>query len=304
VQPVTVAYLSADGYETQLHDELRAAGITTTMRHGRLVLSDDPARSIAWAINTWLEVEYLPISSIREAGDALRQRGRNWAAYLPLHRGRGALIAERLPYVSARPLAMGAPAPTAPLGSWTLLTPNLMVAAARCTSAFPNGEAEFVEDRTGPPSRAYLKLWEAFVRLGRWPQPGERCLDLGASPGGWTWALAALGAHVIAVDKAPLDPSVSAQPNVEFRSQSAFALEPSTFGAVDWLCSDVIAYPQRTYALVQRWLTEGQVRNIVVTVKLQGETDHHVLGAFAGVDGATLTHLHHNKHELTFLLAR
>jgi len=26
--------------------------------------------------------------------------------------------------------------------------------------AVPNGEIRFVEDRIGPPSRAYLKLWE------------------------------------------------------------------------------------------------------------------------------------------------
>ncbi|WP_457844104.1 SAM-dependent methyltransferase, partial [Staphylococcus aureus] len=78
-------------------------------------------------------------------------------------------------------------APTAPLGSWTLLAPDRMLAAARCSSPFPNGEVGFIEDKAGPPNRAYLKLWEALVRLRRWPQPGERCLDLGASPGGWTY---------------------------------------------------------------------------------------------------------------------
>ena len=135
--------------------------------------------------------------------------------YAPLHHRRAALIQERLPHVSAKPVVFPAKAPSAPLGSWTLLSPDRMLAAARCSSPFANGEVAFVEDRTGPPNRAYLKLWEALVRLGRWPGPGERCLDLGASPGGWTWVLARLGATVVAVDKAPLDPKVAAMPGVD-----------------------------------------------------------------------------------------
>jgi 23S rRNA (cytidine2498-2'-O)-methyltransferase len=219
-----------------------------------------------------------------------------------VHRGRAELIAARLPHVSAKPLAFATPAPVAPLGSWTLLAPGLMLAAGRCASPFPNGEVQFIEDRDGPPSRAYLKLWEAFVRVGRWPVAGELCLDLGASPGGWTWTLARLGARVIAVDKAPLDARVSARPNVEWREDSAFALDPLSFDRVDWLCSDVIGYPRRLLALVERWRGSGRVRNMVVTVKFQGETDHDAARAFAAIPGARLFHLHHNKHELTFAL--
>ena len=160
----------------------------------------------------------------------------------------------------------------------------------------------FVEDRTGPPNRAYLKLWEALVRLGRWPGPGERCLDLGASPGGWTWVLARLGAAVVAVDKAPLDPKVAAMPGVSWRGESAFALEPESVGAVDWLFSDIVCYPARLLRLVETWRSSGLVRNFVCTIKFQGETDHDSAAAFAAIPGAQVLHLHHNKHELTFLL--
>jgi 23S rRNA (cytidine2498-2'-O)-methyltransferase len=178
-----------------------------------------------------------------------------------------------------------------------------MLAAAHCSSPFANGEVAFVEDRTGPPNRAYLKLWEALVRLGRWPGPGERCLDLGASPGGWTWVLARLGAAVVAVDKAPLDPRVAAMSGVSWRGESAFALAPESVGAVDWLFSDIVCYPTRLLRLVETWRSSGLVRNFVCTLKFQGETDHDAAAAFAAIPGAQVLHLHNNKHELTFLLA-
>jgi 23S rRNA (cytidine2498-2'-O)-methyltransferase len=223
--------------------------------------------------------------------------------YAPLHHRRAALIQERLPHVSAKPIVFPAKAPAAPLGSWTLLAPDRLLAAAQCSSPFANGEVAFVEDKAGPPNRAYLKLWEALVRLGRWPGPGERCLDLGASPGGWTWVLARLGAEVIAVDKAPLDPRVAAMPGVIWRGESAFALEPADVGAVDWLCSDIVCYPARLLRLVETWRSSGLARHFVCTLKFQGETDHDAAAAFAAIPDAQVLHLHHNKHELTFLLA-
>jgi 23S rRNA (cytidine2498-2'-O)-methyltransferase len=299
---VTTAYLAAEDLGRQLDDELARAGVQLTRRHGRLLVSDDEPITAAWAINTWFDVEEIPVSSIGEAAKALKARQRNWAVYAPLHRGRAELIADKLPHVSAKPLEFGALAPTAPLGSWTLVQPDLVLAAPHCTSPFPNGEVPLVEDREGPPSRAYLKLWEAFVHLGRWPQAGEHCLDLGASPGGWTWVLARCGANVIAVDKAPLEPSIAAMRGVSWREESAFGLEPKDFERVDWLCCDIIGYPNRLLAMVNRWRASGRVRNIVLTVKFQGHTDHEATQAFAEIPGAQLFHLHQNKHELTFAL--
>lgn len=298
---MTTAYLAADGYEDQLSEELARADVVVTTRHGRLFVADKCVDA-AWAINTWFDAEHIPVASIGDAAKALRQRQRNWSLYAPDHRGRAKLIAERLPHVSAKPLLLGAPAPTAPLGSWTLLAPDLLLASIRCSSPFPNGASRFVEDRDGPPSRAYLKLWEALVRIERWPRAGDVCLDLGASPGGWTWLLAQTGARVIAVDKAPLDPRVSSLANVEWRGDSAFSLQPSSFDRLDWLCSDVVGYPSRLLALAERWQGSGRVRNMVVTVKFQGETDHGLARAFAELPGGRLFHLHNNRHELTFAI--
>jgi 23S rRNA (cytidine2498-2'-O)-methyltransferase len=182
-----------------------------------------------------------------------------------------------------------------------LLDPNTVVASARCSSPFAHGEVEFIENKTVPPNRAYLKLWEAFTLLGMRPAPGELCLDLGASPGGWSWVLQRTGARVIAVDKAPLAPAIAQLPNIAFRRESAFGLDAAALGAVDWLFSDVVCYPARLLALVQRWLAAGTARRFVCTLKFQGQTDHATARAFAAIEGSRLLHLHHNKHELTWI---
>ncbi len=179
-----------------------------------------------------------------------------------------------------------------------------MLLSTSKTSPFVGGACRFVEDRDGPPSRAYLKLWEACTRLGEHPLPGQSCLDLGAAPGGWSWALARLGASVVAVDKAELDPSVAAFPNVTLRRESAFGIEPRREAAVDWLFSDVIAYPARLLGLVTRWIEAGKVARILCTIKFQGVTDHDAADRFAAIPGARLLHLAHNKHELTFFWRR
>ena len=291
------AYLAPDGFLAELQEELGDAARET---YGRLVLAEGPARPIAWAANVWHDATFMEIASIGDAANKLRAIQRNWALYSFDHHRRAALIAERLPKVSAKPLAFGDPLPTAPLGSWTLVDQNMLLAAPLCSSAFPNGEAQFIEDRTAP-SRAYLKLWELFTLLGERPGPGAFCIDLGASPGGWTWVLQRLGARVLSVDKAPLDPAVSRLPHVEELRESAFALDPRSIGPVDWLFSDVICYPKRLLTLVRKWLEAGTARRFACTIKFQGATDFETMREFAAIPGSRLLHLHHNKHELTWV---
>ena len=295
---IGAAYLAAEGFQPELAEELKRAGRSISAWHGLLALSPEPPAPVAWALECWTAPVELPAPSVKAAADALRGIQRNWALYAAGHHRRAALISERLPPVKARPLVFPELAPTGHLGAWTLLAPDLLLASATKTSPFVNGAVAFVEDRAGPPSRAYLKLWEALTRLGMWPQPGETCLDLGASPGGWTWVLARLGATVTAVDKAPLDPAVAAMPGVTLRQESAFGLDPAKEPAVDWLFSDVICYPARLLGLVQRWQQAGRARRMVCTLKFQGETDHDTAAAFATIPGSLLFHGAHNKHEL------
>ncbi|MGY4802462.1 SAM-dependent methyltransferase [Teichococcus aerofrigidensis] len=297
---IRAAYLAAEGFEPELEEELRRADVAIAAWHGRLALTAAAPVASAWALDVWTDPREIPAPSIKAAAGALRAIQRNWSLEPVLHHRRATLIQQALPPVKARPLRFPEPAPAGHLGAWTLLAPDRLLASPTKTSPFVNGAVRFEEDREGPPSRAYLKLWEALTRIGRWPGPGETSLDLGAAPGGWSWALAQLGGAVTAVDKAAMDPAVAALPNVTIRTESAFGLEPEKHPPVDWLFSDIICYPARLLALVRRWMEAGRARNFVCTLKFQGETDHDTAAEFAAIPGAQLFHGAHNKHELMF----
>lgn len=290
-------YLAAEGCEEDLAAEIAQPA----ERYGRLFLTEGPARPLAWAQNIWRSPKLLNIQSIKDGASQLKALQRNWALYDFQYHGRARLIEDQLPHVSGKPIAFPSPLPKAPLGSFTLLSENEILASADCSSPFRHGEAIFQEDREGPPNRAYLKLWEALTLLEKRPLATETCLDLGASPGGWSWVLAKLGCRVISIDKAPLSDTVMAFPNVEYRVGSAFALEPDKFEPIDWLLCDVVCYPTRLLIHIQNWIKSGKVKNFVVTLKFQGPTDHASAAAFADIPGSTIRHLHHNKHELTWM---
>lgn len=292
--------VAARDYMQPLLEELGDRVITV---RGRLVLArgTEPA---AWAQNVWTEPRWIPITSIGSGARQLSALQRNWRAHIPTlggHVRRLRLMQEQLPYVAARPLHFGTPAPSAPLGAFTLWEKDLMLASPRTTSPFADGEVQFVENREDPPGRAYLKLWEVFTLTGRTPAPGELCIDLGAAPGGWTWVLGRLGCRVFSVDKAELAPQVAAMPGVNHCLGSGFGLEPRHVGQVDWLFSDMICYPDRLLETVQEWLAADACRNVVCTLKFQAQTDHETARAFAAIPGGRLLHLSCNKHELTFV---
>lgn len=168
-------------------------------------------------------------------------------------------------------------------------------------SPFPGGVVELPPDPR-PPSRAYAKLREAWARLGRGVRSGETCVDLGASPGGWTYDALAAGASVVAVDRSPLRDDLMRHPRLRFVRGDAFAFTPEV--PVDWLLCDVIAYPERSLELLERWLSRGLCRRFVVTVKFKGAADPALVGRLDGLlsrlaPTARALQLTANKHELT-----
>lgn len=307
---------------------------------GDLVYREGPAPTAYWHQNALRRPFIATFASIREAADILRSVQRNWAHYPVAAFRRAELIREKLPYVNDKPKKFPWAVPTAPMGMWSLLDERTLFASAETSSPFPAGRANFEEDHENPPSRAYLKIYEALTwadylsRKAReganpadkatatpkdeqgtsnpsaaarqdafsiLPGPGAKCVDAGACPGGWTYALDLLGADITAIDRSELDPRLMAKPNIRFLKHDAFTLKPEDFGPTDWVCSDVICYPPRLLEWVERWLDSGLARNFICTIKMQGAADHETTRRFAAIPGSTIVHLGANKHELTWI---
>lgn len=301
---MTIAYLAAEERLEDMMVELRQRGAVNPVVYDRLVVCDEGPIDLVWPQSIWQNVETLTFNSIKDASNLLRERGRNWALYPYQSVRRAKLIEEQLPHFRPKPLNFPPALPTSTVGAWTLLDDKTMLASKETDSVMSLGEFKFVEDKISPPSRAYLKLWEALSRVKEMPKENSRCMDLGACPGGWSWVLLNLGVKLQSVDKAPLDERIMKHPNLTYRQESAFGIDPKKEEPVDWLFSDIICYPPRLLALVHRWLEADKAKNFIFTIKFQGETDTETLNEFLKIPGSYARHLYNNKHEVTWFLIR
>lgn len=261
---------------------------------------DDATPPVAWSVNRWLNVERLHIDSIGHAAGLLRERGPYWQ-YVPLsHVRRCQLIQDKLLKLRHKPFAWPSPKPLKACGAFCLLDEHTMLCSAACTRPFVDGVMPFKQDRVNPPARAYLKIWEALTLLRDQPSADETVLELGAAPGAWTWALAKTGAQINSVDRAGLENGIAELPNVQHRQCDAFALKPADEMA-DWLCSDLICYPQRLIELIHAYLEHGHTHTFVIIIKFQGETDFDAISALEAIPDSWLLHLYNNKHEVCFI---
>ncbi|HKL86856.1 MAG TPA: SAM-dependent methyltransferase [Treponemataceae bacterium] len=310
------AWLSVRDFQHNLYDELKinpAKLPQGSFIRGDIVYLEGPAPE-AWWHRTRLDEPFIAeFKSISEAASILRGIQRNWAHYPLSNFRRAELIKAKLPFMNEKPRVFPYSVPQSPVGFWTLLDDHTLFASAKTSSPFPCGEINFEEDHINPPSRAYLKLYEALAwvdyldgkdpnaLLKGIPAPGSKCVDAGACPGGWTWVLDKLGADITSIDRSELDPRLMAKPNIHFIKHDAFTLKPADFGPVDWVFSDIICYPPRLLEWVHEWLDSGLCSNFVCTIKMQGKTDHETTQAFSKIPGSQIVHLTANKNELTFI---
>ncbi|MCS6856771.1 MAG: 23S rRNA (cytidine(2498)-2'-O)-methyltransferase RlmM [Sandaracinaceae bacterium] len=136
---------------------------------------------------------------------------------------------------------------------------------AHALSRFPGGRARMRVP--GAVSRAARKLEEAFAWLGVAPAAGERCVDLGAAPGGWSELLLRKGAWVVAVDPAKLSPSIQGHPRLVHHMMSAFRYVPDE-PPVDWLFCDMAWRPLEVAQLIAKWGRRRWTRFVIANFKL------------------------------------
>ena len=184
------------------------------------------------------------------------------------------------------------------------------------SSAWPMGIAR-LRMPSGAPSRSTMKLAEALMefldekdRVKRLA-PGMSAIDLGASPGGWTWQLVQRGLMVIAVDNGPMDAALLETGQVKHRRDDGFHFRPAE--PVDWMVCDMVESPSKIARLAAKWIAEGwcdqTIFNLKLPMKKRWEEVERCRGIVDEVLGGggyylRMKHLYHDREEVTAYLAR
>lgn len=165
------------------------------------------------------------------------------------------------------------------------------------------------------PSRSTLKLEEAFLQFipkQEWDQRlsgGMRAVDLGASPGGWTYQLVKRSMMVTAIDNGPMAESLMETGQVRHLMVDGFKFEPHK-NNVYWLVCDMIEQPQRVAERIGDWLVNGWCQETIFNLKLpmkkRYETVSEILQQLeqrlidAGIKyRLQAKHLYHDREEVT-----
>ncbi|GHF95486.1 23S rRNA (cytidine(2498)-2'-O)-methyltransferase RlmM [Thalassotalea marina] len=123
------------------------------------------------------------------------------------------------------------------------------------------------------PSRSTLKLDEAFLYFiprDEWDTrltSGLHAVDLGASPGGWTYQLVRRGMMVTSIDNGPMAESLMDTGQVKHKMVDGFKYVPAKKN-VYWLVCDMIEKPQRVAKLMATWLLRGDCKEAMFNLKL------------------------------------
>jgi len=298
VYPKQLAFSSKD-FRTELRDELKFLKMNVLYENDSVLWVESDLAEPAWAQGIWRDVQHLEISSITDAQTKLKAISPTWRYYGDLFHRRGQLIAEKLDlFLETEKYHFTRGVVKKPPPAFTLVEPNLIFYSRLVSRPSLNGEMLFNENKVVPPSRAYLKLWEALTILGDWPNKTSQVVDLGSSPGSWTWALAKLGASVLSIDRAKLDKQLNEFTNVKYQAGDAFSLVPEK---KDWVFSDVICYPDKLLEYMKSWIGSGHCNKFVCSIKFAGKPDHSIVEQFRQIPNSRVLHLTPNKNEVTWI---
>lgn len=123
------------------------------------------------------------------------------------------------------------------------------------------------------PSRSTLKLEEAFhifIPYEEWDERlkgGLNAVDLGASPGGWTYQLVKRSMMVYAIDNGPIDNRLMDSGQVKHFREDGFKFQPKK-NNIYWLVCDMVEKPNKVTDLMANWLINGWCREAIFNLKL------------------------------------
>ena len=189
-----------------------------------------------------------------------------------------------------------------PGGLWGAVMPSHRLSAVR-----PGGIYRMRFD-TKAPSRSYLKIEEVFERMGEAPAPGQRVVDLGAAPGGWSYAFLKRGCRVLAVDNGPLklqDLGTAGGSLTHLRENGITFTPPPAWLPLDWMVSDMLIPPGQTLGMIRKWMEHIWMRRFVFNVKLPQQQPYPVLKpieAFLHSQSGIkfqIRQLYHDRREVT-----
>lgn len=162
-----------------------------------------------------------------------------------------------------------------------------------------------------PLNRAQWKLREALEAFGIEVRPGERALDLGAAPGGWSLALAERGAHVVAVDPADLDSQAAGHPEVtHLRCRAEEMAGRDDLGPFDLIVDDMNvdpAHSARSMCALARLVKPGGWGIMTIKYMTAARRRHEreaVQILSQEYEEIRLRHLPHNRMETTAAMRR
>jgi 23S rRNA (cytidine2498-2'-O)-methyltransferase len=122
------------------------------------------------------------------------------------------------------------------------------------------------------PSRSTLKLEEAFfIFLSQkeretFLREGMTAVDLGASPGGWSYQFVRRNIYVTAIDNGPMDKALMQTELVNHIKTDGFTYVPKS--SSDWMVCDIADQPMRIAKLAGKWIQEGWCRHTIFNLKL------------------------------------
>ena len=119
-------------------------------------------------------------------------------------------------------------------------------------------------------SRAYLKFNEGFLWSGITLCKGDRCLDIGASPGGCSQFLLRQGVKVFGVDPGEIHPAVLTHPQFTHVRSRIKDTKRSLFRNVRWITADMNVAPNYTLDVLEEAIakTDHSVQGLLFTLKL------------------------------------